>query len=80
MTEKEEDTDEELYYLNLAEKDKDNKIKIEEVINNLTITDVMKDFENKHKIKQIILIGKDGVTRNIELTFLEDDETSGGEE
>jgi RNA-binding protein YhbY len=39
-----------------------------------TIVELMKLFDDAHLIKQIILIGNDGVTRNIELEFVEDDE------
>ena len=31
-------------------------------------------FDEAHIVKQIILIGSDGVTRNIELELIEDDE------
>jgi hypothetical protein len=30
-------------------------------------------FDNVHLIKQIILIGEDGIPRNIELEFIDDD-------
>lgn len=39
-----------------------------------TVDELMKMFDDAHVIKQIILIGEDGVTRNIELEFVEDDE------
>lgn len=38
-----------------------------------TIAENMKTFDDAHTIKQIILIGIDGITRNIELDFLPED-------
>jgi len=39
-----------------------------------TIAELIRMFDKAHTIKQIILIGNDGVTRNIELEFVEEDE------
>jgi len=37
------------------------------------VADLIRVFDEAHVVKQIILIGEDGVTRNIELAFVEDD-------
>jgi hypothetical protein len=39
-----------------------------------TIREMIKMFDETHLIKQIILIGNDGIVRNIELEFVGDDE------
>ena len=37
-----------------------------------TIAEMIKMFDDLHLIKQIILIGEDGIVRNVELDFVED--------
>ena len=40
-----------------------------------TIAEMIRMFDTTHLIKQIILIGEDGVVRNVELDFMEDEES-----
>ena len=38
-----------------------------------SIRELISEFEEKHLIKQIILIGNDGAVKNIELELVEED-------
>jgi len=43
-------------------------------MNEQNISEIIRAFDKAHLVKQIILVGNDGITRNIELEFVEDEE------